>query len=74
MALYTPSVGVVVAAAIAGIAARAAWQATRAPAVLDRAVTHVTTAPGLCRQPIPPEAAPARRLARDHAVGPEGLE
>ena len=73
-ALYTPSVGVVVAAAaIAAIAARAAWQATRAAAVLDRALTHVTTTAGLCRLPMPPDA-PARRLARDHAVPPEGIE
>jgi len=75
MALYTPSVGVVVAAAaIAAIAARAAWQATRAAAVLDRALTHVTTAAGLVRLPISPESARAHRLARDHAVRPEGIE
>ena len=70
MALYTPSVGVVVAAAaIAAIAARAAWQATRAAAVLDRALTHVTTAAGLERLPIPPETPRTRRLAPDHAEG-----
>ncbi len=60
MALYTPSVGIVVAAlAGVGIAARTAWQATRTTAVLDRALTHVTTAAGLIRLPMPPEAASA---------------
>ena len=62
MALYTPPVGVLVAAAaIAAIAARAAWQATRAAAVLDRALHHVTTAAGLHRLPRPPEVTPAVR-------------
>ena len=60
MALYTPPVGVVVAAvASAAIAVRVAWQATRAAAVLNRALTHVTTASGLHPLPILPELAPA---------------
>ena len=64
MALYTPPVGVLVAAvASAAIAARAAWQATRAAAVLDRALTHVTTAAGLLRLPMAPAAAAAPRAA-----------
>lgn len=59
MALYQPSASVVVSAvAIVVIAARAAWQATRAAAVLDRAVTRVTTAAGL----LP--------LSMPHALGP----
>jgi GT2 family glycosyltransferase len=65
MALYTPPVGVIVAAvASAAIAARAAWQATRATAVLDHALTHVTTAAGLVRLPIPPESAPAPKAPK----------
>ncbi len=60
LALYTPPVGIVVAAlAGVGIAARTAWQAARATAVLDRALTHVTTAAGLIRLPMLPAAAPA---------------
>ena len=48
MALYRPSMSAVVSAvAIAAIAARTAWQATRASAVLNRAVTRVTRAAGL---------------------------
>ncbi len=59
MALYRPSVSVVVSAvAIAAIAARAAWQATRAAAVLDRAVSRVTTAAGMLPLPLPPSLAP----------------
>jgi hypothetical protein len=62
LALYTPPVGVVVAAvASAAIAAHVAWQATRAAAVLDRALNHVTTAAGLHRLPRPPEPTPALR-------------
>ena len=62
LALYTPPVGLVVAAvASAAIAARVAWQATRAAAVLNRALNHVTTAAGLQRLPSPPEATPAVR-------------
>ena len=63
MALYRPSVSVVVSAvAIAAIAARAAWQATRAAAVLDRAVTRVTTAAGLL--PLPFREQPVPRVGR----------
>ena len=53
--------GVDIAFALAGvgIAARTAWQAARATAVLDRALTHVTTAAGLIRLPMLPAAAPA---------------
>jgi len=59
LALYTPPAGVLVAAlAGVGIATRTAWQTTRANAVLDRALTHVTTAAGLIRLPLSPEAAP----------------
>ena len=62
LALYTPPVGVVVAAvASAAIVARVAWQVTRGAAVLDRALHHVTTAAGLHRLPGPPEATPAVR-------------
>ena len=63
MALYRPSVSVVVSAvAFAAITARAAWQATRAAAVLDRAVTRVTTAAGMLPLPLP--ASPAPRVGR----------
>jgi len=63
MALYTPPVGIVVAAvASAAIAARVAWQATRAAAVLDRALTHVTTAADLHPLPIPPKSAPVAQV------------
>ena len=63
MALYTPPAGVVMAAlASAAIAARVAWQATRAAAVLDRALTRVTTAAGLRPLPIPPESAPSAQV------------
>ena len=60
LALYTPPAGVLVAA-LAGvaIATRTAWQTTRAIAVLDRALTHVTTAAGFIRLPLSPEATPA---------------
>jgi GT2 family glycosyltransferase len=64
LALYTPPVGVLVAAlAGVGIATRTAWQTTRANAVLDRALTHVTTAAGFVRLPLPPEAATAAPAA-----------
>jgi len=63
MALYQPSASAVVAvAAIGALAARAAWQAARAAAVFDRAVTRVTTAAGMLPLPLP--AALARRVAR----------
>ena len=59
MVLHGPSVSVVVSAmAMATIVLRAAWQATRAVAVLDRAVARVTTAAGMLPLPLP--AAPAR--------------
>ena len=59
MALYRPSVSVIVSGvAIAAIVARAAWQATRAAAVLDRAVARVTTAAGMLPLPIPPARMP----------------
>jgi hypothetical protein len=44
--------------ALAAIVARAAWQATRAAAVLDRAVARVTTAAGMLPLPMPPALAP----------------
>ena len=57
--LYRPAVTLLVSAvAIAAIGARAAWQATRAAAILDRAVTRVTTAAGLLRLPLSPAVAP----------------
>jgi len=59
MALHRSSVSLVVAAmAIAAIVARAAWQATRVVAVLDRAVARVTTAAGMLPLPLPPALAP----------------
>jgi len=62
LALYTPPVGIGVAAvASAVLAARTAWQATRATAVLDHALTHVTTAAGLLRLPIPAGVLPIER-------------
>ena len=57
MALHRPSVSVVVIA-IAAIVARAAWQATRTVAVLDRAVARVTTAAGMLPLPLHPALAP----------------
>ncbi|MGE4053654.1 MAG: hypothetical protein AB7F99_02550, partial [Vicinamibacterales bacterium] len=52
MALNRPSTSVAFAvAAIAVVAARAAWQATRAIAVLDRAVARVASAAGLIPLP-----------------------
>ena len=69
MFLYEPSVTLVVSAvAIAAIGARAAWQATRAAAVLDRAVTRVTTAAGLLRLPISPAVAPPLRQSAETTV------
>ena len=59
MALYRPSVSIVVSGvAFAAFAARTAWQATRATAVLDRAVARVTAAAGMLPLPIPPALAP----------------
>ena len=45
------------AVAIAAIGARAVWQAARAAAVLDRAVTRVATAAGMAVLPVPSEVA-----------------
>ena len=56
--LYRPAVSVAVSAlAVAAIGLRAAWQATRAVAILDRAAARVATAAGLLPLPLP--AAPA---------------
>ena len=53
MFIYDPSVTLLVSAvAIAAIGARAAWQAIRASAVLDRAVTRVITDAGLLKLPV----------------------
>ena len=53
MFLYEPSVTLFVSAvAIAGVGARAAWQAIRGAAVLDQAVTRVRVAAGLLRLPV----------------------
>ena len=53
MFIYDPSVTLMVsAAAIAAIGARAAWQAMRATAVLEAAITRVATAAGLVRLPV----------------------
>jgi len=69
--LYRPSVGVVVSvAAIAAIAARTAWQATRATALLDRAVTRVATAARMIPFPLP-ATAPARRSTKTTVSEPE---
>ena len=64
MALYRPSASVVASmVAIAAIALRAMWQATRAAAVLDQAVARVTTAAGMLPLPVPLQSAP-------HATSP----
>jgi len=58
MFLCEPTVTVVVAAvAIAAIGARAAWQAIRAAAVLDRAVRRVARAAGLVELGVDPDDA-----------------
>ena len=55
--------------AIAAIALRAMWQATRAVAVLDRAVARVTTAAGMLPLPVPVDVGAARDPPRrNHAV------
>jgi len=60
MFLYEPSVTLFgTAVAIAAIGARAAWQAIRAAAVLDRALTRVSVAAGLLRLPISTAVEPA---------------
>ena len=69
MFLYRPSVSVVVSAVATGvIAARAAWQATRAAAVLDRAVARVTTAAGMLPLPIPAARAPRASRSAETTV------
>jgi GT2 family glycosyltransferase len=61
--LYRPAVSVVVSAlAVAAIVLRAAWQATRAVAILDRAVARVASAAGMLPLPLP--ATPATRVSR----------
>jgi hypothetical protein len=53
MFIYDPSVTLLVsAAAIAAIGARAAWQAMRATAALEAAITRVVTGAGLVRLPV----------------------
>ena len=60
--IYDLSVTLLVSAVgIAGIGARAAWQAIRGAAVLDRAGTRVSTAAGLRRLPITPTVEPSLR-------------
>jgi hypothetical protein len=62
MVLSRPSVSVVVSAlAISAIVLRAAWQAMRASAILDRALARVTTAAGMLPLPLP--AAQAARVS-----------
>ena len=68
MALYTPPVGVAVAGlATLGIAARTAWQTARLVAVLDRALTHVTSAAGFVRIPVQHEPEPLTPTAKTTA-------
>jgi hypothetical protein len=51
---YRPALSLVVSAlAIAAIVLRAAWQATRAVAILDRALARVATAAGMLPLPLP---------------------
>jgi hypothetical protein len=55
MVLYRPSLSAIVSAlAIAGICLRSTWQATRAVAMLNRALERVTTAAGMLPLPLPP--------------------
>jgi hypothetical protein len=77
MFLYEPSVTLLVSAlAIAGIGARAAWQAIRGAAVLDQAVTRVSVAAGLQKLPIPAavesKVAPTLRPSAETAVSEFG--
>jgi hypothetical protein len=59
MALHRPSVSVgVLVGAVAAIAARTAWQATRAAATLSRALVRVTSDAGMLPLPIPSALAP----------------
>ncbi len=66
--IYDLSETVLVAAvAVAAIGARAAWQAIRGAAVLEQAITRVTTGGAMVELPIPVAAAPARaRTAEPH--------
>ena len=70
MVLHGPSLSVAVSViAMVTIVLRAAWQATRAVAVLDRAVTRVATAAGILPLLAPPEAAAARvRRSVEHTL------
>ena len=69
MFLYEPSVTVLVAAAaIAAVGARAAWQAIRTAAVLDRAVTRVCVAAGLSRLPITTSLEPSLQPTPESTV------
>ena len=59
IALYRPSASVVASIlAIAALALRAMWQATRAAAVLDQTVVRVTTAAGMLPLPVAPVLTP----------------
>jgi GT2 family glycosyltransferase len=70
--IYDLSVTLLVAAvAIVAIGARAAWQAIRGAAVLDRAVTRVTTAAGLRELPIREEVAAVVAAPASVAAAPE---
>ena len=71
MFIYDLSVTLLVAAAaIAAIGARAAWQAIRATAVLDRAVTRVCTAAGLLKLPVSPTLEPKAEATAEATAGP----
>jgi len=71
MFIYDLSVTLLVAtAAIAAIGARAAWQAIRATAVLDQAVTRVCTAAGLLRFPVSPMLGPKAKATAELTVEP----
>ena len=50
-----------------GIAARTAWQTARLVAVLDRALTHVTSAAGFVRIPVQHEPEPLTPTAKTTA-------
>ena len=72
MFIYDLSVTLVVAAvAVVGIGARTAWQAIRGAAVLDRALSRVTSAVGMAKLPLKAEAEPKSAeasVARLHQV------
>jgi len=69
--IYDMSVTVWVAAvSIAAIGVRAAWQAMRATAVLDRAVTRVSTAAGLLKLPVSTMVEPMAQVAVEPRVEP----